>query len=135
MMKLTGIGASKGIAIAKVYKFEQPVLNVAKVENANVEAELARLQDATTKSAADLERLRENARVSLGEDKAQIFDAHLLMLNDPEMMSGVENKIKAEAVNAEAALDEVTNMFIMMFESMDNEYMRERAADIKDIKK
>ncbi|MGL4662648.1 MAG: phosphoenolpyruvate--protein phosphotransferase [Culicoidibacterales bacterium] len=134
-MKLTGIGASKGIAIAKVYKFEQPVLNVAKVENVQVDAELSRLQTAMEQSKQDLERLRENAMKSLGEDKAQIFDAHLLMLQDPEMNSAIENKIKAEAINSEAAIDEVTNMFIMMFESMDNEYMRERAADIKDIKK
>lgn len=134
-MKLTGIGASKGIAIAKVYKFEQPVLNVSKVESVNIESELSRLQTAIDKSKQDLERLRENARTSLGEDKAQIFDAHLLMLQDPEMNSAIENKIKAEGVNSEFAIDEVTNMFIMMFESMDNEYMRERAADIKDIKK
>lgn len=134
-MKLTGIGASKGIAIAKVYRFEQPVLNVEKVENVQVEAELARLHTAMEQSKQDLERLRENARTSLGEDKAQIFDAHLLMLQDPEMNSAIENKIKAETINSEAALDEVTNMFIMMFEAMDNEYMRERAADIKDIKK
>lgn len=134
-MKLTGIGASKGIAIAKVYKFEQPVLDVTKIENVNVEAELGRLHASMDQSKKDLERLRENARVSLGEDKAQIFDAHLLMLQDPDMNSSIENKIKAEAINSEAAIDEVTNMFIMMFESMDNEYMRERAADIKDIKK
>ena len=71
----------------------------------------------------------------LGADKAAIFDAHLLVLNDPELLTSVEDKIKNEKVNAESALKDTTDMFIMMFEQMENEYMRERAADIRDVRK
>jgi len=72
---------------------------------------------------------------SLGEDKAAIFDAHLLVLSDPELLSSIEDKIKTDKSNAENALKETADMFISIFEQMDNEYMKERAADIKDVTK
>ncbi len=70
-----------------------------------------------------------------GEDKAQIFEAHLLVLSDPELLTPIEDKVKTESVNAEYALKETADMFVNMFESMDNEYMKERAADIRDVTK
>src|SRR5699024_5792187 len=70
-----------------------------------------------------------------GEANAQIFDAHLLLLEDPELIASIEEKITAEKINAEAALHDATSDFIELFEQMENEYMRERAADIKDVTK
>ena len=71
----------------------------------------------------------------MGAEEAAIFNAHILVLNDPELISPIEDKIKTEQVNAEHALKETTDMFITMFEQMDNEYMQERAADIRDVTK
>ena len=72
----------------------------------------------------------------LGEEAAAVFDAHLMVLADPEMTGQIKETIRAKQVNAEAALTEVTNMFIAIFEGMeDNPYMQERAADIRDVTK
>ncbi|MGL4953182.1 MAG: phosphoenolpyruvate--protein phosphotransferase [Culicoidibacterales bacterium] len=132
-MEFKGIGASSGIAIAKVYKLQHPDLTVTKTTVEDVTAELANFDAALAKAEGELNKIRDNARASMGEEKAAIFDAHITMLNDPELMSGVRTKVQSENVSAAFALNEVANMFIMMFESMDNEYMRERAADIKDV--
>lgn len=101
----------------------------------NVEAEVSRFQDAISTSKTELEAIRDKAREDLGEDKAQIFEAHLLVLSDPELLTPIEDKVKSENVNAEFALKETADMFVTMFESMDNEYMKERAADIRDVTK
>lgn len=96
---------------------------------------MQRFKDAIASATSELEVIRNHANEKLGADKAAIFDAHLLVLNDPEVISSVEGKINDEKINAESALKETTDMFIMMFEQMDNEYMRERAADIRDVRK
>lgn len=133
MNKLQGIAASNGVAISKAYTLETPDLSfeTKKVEDTN--REIQRLQDALNLSKSELEKIKEHARQSLGDEHAEIFSAHLLVLSDPELITPIEDKIKTDKVNAEAALDEVANMFINMFEQMDNAYMRERAADIKDV--
>ena len=132
---LQGIAASSGIAIAKAYRLVEPDLSYEKKEISDVEQEIRRLQEALSVTKSELEAIRDKTKVELGEDKAAIFEAHLLIVNDPEMISPIEDKIKSEKVNAEHALKEVTDMFIMMFEQMDNEYMKERAADIRDVRK
>lgn len=86
-------------------------------------------------SKSELEKIKEHTKKSLGDEHAEIFSAHLLVLSDPELIQPVEDKIKSDNVNAEFALSETADMFINMFESMDNEYMRERAADIRDVTK
>lgn len=101
----------------------------------NVESEISRFQEALNKAKSELEAIREKANKELGADKAAIFEAHLLVLSDPELIAPIEDKIKTDLVNAEFALKETTDMFITMFESMDNEYMQERAADIRDVTK
>ncbi|WP_053218685.1 phosphoenolpyruvate--protein phosphotransferase [Virgibacillus senegalensis] len=135
MNNIKGIAASSGIAIAKAYKLEVPELSFDKQKIENPEAEIERLDDALAVSKQELEIIKENARKSLGDEHAEIFSAHLLVLSDPEMINPIKDKIKSENVNAEAALDETANMFIDMFKNMDNEYMRERAADIQDVTK
>ncbi|EMH0511023.1 phosphoenolpyruvate--protein phosphotransferase [Listeria monocytogenes] len=133
--ELKGIAASDGIAIAKAYLLVEPNLSYEKTEVTDVESEVKRFESALEVSRTELSMIREKAAKDLGEDKAQIFDAHLLVLNDPELTGPIEESIKNSKTNAETALQETTDMFIGMFESMDNEYMRERAADIKDVRK
>ncbi|HDT9595058.1 TPA: phosphoenolpyruvate--protein phosphotransferase [Listeria monocytogenes] len=133
--ELKGIAASDGIAIAKAYLLVEPDLSYEKTEVTDVESEVKRFESALEVSRTELSMIREKAAKDLGEDKAQIFDAHLLVLNDPELTGPIEESIKNSKTNAETALQETTDMFIGMFESMGNEYMRERAADIKDVRK
>ncbi|MBF2679850.1 phosphoenolpyruvate--protein phosphotransferase [Listeria innocua] len=133
--ELKGIAASDGIAIAKAYLLVEPDLSYEETEVTDVESEVKRFESALEVSRTELSTIREKAAKDLGEDKAQIFDAHLLVLNDPELTGPIEESIKNAKTNAETALQETTDMFIGMFESMDNEYMRERAADIKDVRK
>ncbi|EHG1740512.1 phosphoenolpyruvate--protein phosphotransferase [Listeria monocytogenes] len=133
--ELKGIAASDGIAIAKAYLLVEPDLSYEKTEVTDVESEVKRFESALEVSRTELSMIREKVAKDLGEDKAQIFDAHLLVLNDPELTGPIEESIKNSKTNAETALQETTDMFIGMFESMDNEYMRERAADIKDVRK
>ncbi|WP_446934633.1 phosphoenolpyruvate--protein phosphotransferase [Listeria monocytogenes] len=133
--ELKGIAASDGIAIAKAYLLVEPDLSYEKTEVTDVESEVKRFESALEVSRTELSMIREKAAKDIGEDKAQIFDAHLLVLNDPELTGPIEESIKNSKTNAETALQETTDMFIGMFESMDNEYMRERAADIKDVRK
>lgn len=132
---LSGIAASNGIAIAKAYRLIEPDLKVEKKSIENTAEEIARFRAAVDMSKSELQHIREKAAKDLGEDKAAIFDAHLLVISDPELLGPIEDKIKSENVNAEIALKETADMFIMMFEQMDNEYMRERAADIRDVTK
>ncbi|MED5076678.1 phosphoenolpyruvate--protein phosphotransferase [Geobacillus stearothermophilus] len=130
-----GIAASSGIAIAKAYRLETPDLAAEKRAVADVEAEVARFEAAVAKAKEELEAIKKHALEKLGEDKAAIFAAHLLVLDDPELLNPIKEKIQTERVNAEYSLDETASFFISMFEAMDNEYMKERAADIRDVTK
>ena len=134
-MNIKGIAASNGIAIAKAFKLIEPELTVVKSTISDVEAEINLYKEALVKTTEELQKIKVKAAQNLSEEEAAVFDAHINMANDPELLSQTTDKIKTENVNASYAFDEVSNMFIMMFESMDNEYFRERAADIKDIKK
>ncbi|GGI14616.1 phosphoenolpyruvate--protein phosphotransferase [Gottfriedia solisilvae] len=134
-LHINGIAASSGIAIAKAFRLENPELNITKKQISDVDAEISRLDNAIQISNTELEKIRDHANAELGEDKAAIFSAHILVLNDPELVNPVKDKIKSENVNAEYAMNEVASMFVQMFESMDNEYMKERAADIRDVTK
>ena len=135
MELLKGLAASRGIAIAKAYRLVEPDLSIVKKVVENVEEELKRFQMALESSKTELEDIREKAQVELGADKAAIFEAHLLVLSDPEFVSPIGDKIKLEKVNAEYALKEVADRFITMFEQMDNEYLKERKADFRDVSK
>lgn len=132
---LKGIAASNGIAIAKAYRLVEPDLSFEKKAVDNPAQEVERFRAAMEKSKSELDSIRENAKKNLGADKAAIFEAHLLVLSDPELIAPIEDKINNEKVNAEVALKETTDMFVTMFEQMDNEYMKERAADIRDVTK
>ncbi|HHR6621496.1 phosphoenolpyruvate--protein phosphotransferase [Staphylococcus aureus] len=133
---IKGIAASDGVAIAKAYLLVEPDLTFDKNEKVtDVEGEVAKFNSAIEASKVELTKIRNNAEVQLGADKAAIFDAHLLVLDDPELIQPIQDKIKNENANAATALTGVTTQFVTIFESMDNEYMKERAADIRDVSK
>ena len=132
---INGIAASDGVAIAKAYLLVEPDLSYDSEKIKDVDAEIAKFQNAIDTSKVELTKIRNNAEKNLGADKAAIFDAHLLVLDDPELIQPIEDKIKNEQVNAPTALSDVTGQFITIFEAMDNEYMKERAADIRDVAK
>lgn len=132
---ISGIAASNGIAIAKAYRLTEPDLTIEKRNIEDVQAEISRFKEAIQKSTVELEVIRDKAEKDLGADKAAIFDAHLLVLADPELINPISDKIQSDKVNAEYSLNETASMFITMFEQMDNEYMKERAADIRDVTK
>ena len=128
-----GTGASPGIALGKALVIEHSELVIEKKTIDNIDIEIQKLQDAVRVSKEELIKVKEKALSELGEHEAQIFEAHLLVLEDPELIGSAISKIRDEKVNADYALNEIKEMFVAMFESMDNEYMRERAADIKDV--
>ncbi|MBZ5964648.1 phosphoenolpyruvate--protein phosphotransferase [Leuconostoc gelidum subsp. gelidum] len=131
-----GIAASNGIAIAKAYLLVDPDLSFTKTTITDVTAEQARVDDALKAASADVEIIKSRAEKNLGADEAQVFEAHLMVLSDPEMSGAFKQKIADDKVNAEQAVKEVTDMYIGMFEAMtDNAYMQERAADIRDVTK
>ncbi|HID4737987.1 TPA: phosphoenolpyruvate--protein phosphotransferase [Staphylococcus aureus] len=133
---IKGIAASDGVAIAKAYLLVEPDLTFDKNEKVtDVEGEVVKFNNAIEASKVELTKIRNNAEVQLGADKAAIFDAHLLVLDDPELIQPIQDKIKNENANAASALTDVTTQFVTIFESMDNEYMKERAADIRDVSK
>lgn len=135
MLKIAGIAASAGVAIAKAFKLEHPDYTVTRREAADPAAELARLDDALAKSQQELEAIKERTLQELGEKKAEIFESHLLILNDPELLTPVRDKIESTKASAEFALDETASQFIAMFENMKSAYLKERAADMRDVTK
>ena len=128
-----GTGASPGIAIGKVLVVEHSELEIEKRSIVDIDEEVTKLDRAVEISKEELTKVKEKALVELGEHEAEIFEAHLLVLEDPELIDSAKAKIRDEEVNADFALKEIRDMFVGMFESMDNEYMRERATDIKDV--
>ncbi|AYG01486.1 phosphoenolpyruvate--protein phosphotransferase [Lactococcus allomyrinae] len=133
---LKGIAASSGVAVAKAYLLVQPDLSFETKTITDTANEEARLDAALATSQSELQLIKDKAVESLGEEAAAVFDAHMMVLSDPDMTAQIKATINSKSVNAEAALKEVTDMFIAIFEGMeDNAYMQERAADIKDVTK
>ena len=130
---LKGIAASQGVAVAKVYKLEQPVLDIQKVEVTDLEAEKAKIERAFAKTVEDIEKIKETAAGHLAAEELAIYDAHLMMAQDPEIKSEILDEIKNSKENAEYAAQTVASNMVSMFENMDDSYFKERAADIKDV--
>ncbi|MGI6606614.1 MAG: phosphoenolpyruvate--protein phosphotransferase [Peptococcia bacterium] len=132
---IKGIAASPGIVVGKAHLLkEYPiVINEQKIAVEQVEAELAKLNEAIDKSKRQLEVIRDKAEKEMGADKAEIFNAHLMMLEDEVFLDEIREKIKAESIPAEYALTLVVAAYTEMFQNIDDEYLKERAADIKDI--
>ncbi len=133
MNKFNGIGASNGISNAKSYILKDNMPSIEKVTIEDVQSEISKYDEAVNKAAQQIEKLKEGAMEKLGAEKAAVFDAHLGILMDPEMANQVKSKIENEKVNASFATSEVAEFFKGMFLSMDDEYMKERAADVADV--
>ncbi len=130
---LKGIAASAGYAIAKVYKLEQPVVTIEKKEGVNPTAEINKFNAALEKTKADIEAIKAQAEGKLSDEELAVFDAHLMMASDPDFAGQIVAMIENDRVNAEYAADVVAGNTVAMFEAMDNDYFRERAADVKDV--
>ena len=134
--RLSGIAASNGVAIAKAYMLVDPDLSFNEETITDTKREVERLHDSFSESKKELEIIKEHAVKSLGAEEAAVFEAHITILTDPELIGAIETKINDDKVNAESAVKTVTDMYIGMFEAMtDNPYMQERAGDIRDVTK
>jgi len=130
---MKGLGVSPGIAIGKVIVKKDPKIEIVKRNIDDVQKEVQRLKDALAKSKNEIKTIYDKSKREIGEKEAGIFEAHIMILDDPEMFEEIEKKIKDTKVNAEWALKEVSDLYIEIFKNMDNEYMRERVADIEDV--
>ncbi|MBV7271559.1 phosphoenolpyruvate--protein phosphotransferase [Clostridiaceae bacterium UIB06] len=133
-MKL-GIAASKGYAIGTVVIKEENELKIEERAVKDVESEKERFKKALQNSKEQLVKIKEKAEKEMGADKAAVFESHAMLLEDPEFAGAVEMGIENSKINAEKALQDVVDMYAGIFASMEDEYMRERGADVKDVGK
>lgn len=132
---IKGTAVSKGIAIEKALVLKKDVIQLTnrKISENAIEQELAQLETALAKSMGQIEKIQARALRELGPDKAQVFEAHKMLITDPVLRDSIVNKIQTEYIGAADAAFKVIEDLKAVFEMMDNEYMRERVADIKDI--
>lgn len=130
-----GIGASPGIVIGRALIVERKVSPVFRVpiKDESIDLEVSRFREALDKTRFDLNVLKETVTKSIGEEYASIFDAHALIVSDPSFADNVIQKIESEQINAEWAVQQVQDELEARFETFENEYLRERGADIKDV--
>ena len=128
-----GKSVFSGIAIGKIRVYKKNERQVKRVKVENPDAEMARFEEAKSKGIAQLGVLYEKACKEVGEANAAIFEVHQMMMEDDGYNESVENIIKSQGVNAEYAVATTGDNFAQMFSAMDDDYMRERAADVKDI--
>lgn len=133
MEKIKGIGASTGISIAKAFILKDDMPKTKKQSIKDFAKELKKLDDSIKVASKQISALKENALKKLGPEKAMVFDAHLGILTDPELINQVKAKIENEQINSSFAVSEVAEIFKQMFLSMDSDYMKERAADVADV--
>lgn len=131
---IKGTGVCPGIAIAKALILKEEELIVEKKSITDIESEKIKFNSALLKSREDLQKIHDNVLKDIGKDKAEIFQAHLMILNDPELINPTISKIET-GLNAEFAFQEVTTQMIQIFESIEDEYLKERAADVRDVSK
>jgi len=134
-MQVKGIGASPGYAVGKavILKRHDGGAERRRLREGETEAELARLRQAVERVSRELERLADETMRRAGEEQAKIFSSQMLLLQDPEYVGAVENAIREQGINAEAALDDVTAMTVEMFRGLEDEYLQARAADVADV--
>ncbi|QXO16656.1 MULTISPECIES: phosphoenolpyruvate-protein phosphotransferase PtsI [Vibrio] len=132
---ISGILASPGIAIGKALLLQEDeiVLNTNTISDAQVEAEVARFYDARNKSSAQLEVIKQKALETFGEEKEAIFEGHIMLLEDEELEEEILALIKDEKLSADNAIHTVIEEQAAALESLDDEYLKERATDIRDI--
>lgn len=130
-----GIAASRGYAIGNVFLYEEHELKITDEKVTDTAKELEKLQNAVSLCREQLEKIKVKTMENVGEHEAAVFEAHILILDDPEFVGSVETEIKNNATNAMKAVETVSNNLVMIFEAIDDAYLRERAADIRDVSK
>ncbi|URZ03521.1 phosphoenolpyruvate--protein phosphotransferase [Clostridium felsineum] len=128
-----GISASKGYAIGHVFIKADNEVKIVEKKISDIESEKARLQGAVEKSRVQLTKIKEKAEKDLGADKAAVFESHMMFLDDPDFIGSAENIISDEKINAEKALENVMKNYVAIFEGIEDEYVKERIADVKDV--
>ncbi|QGU96453.1 phosphoenolpyruvate--protein phosphotransferase [Clostridium bovifaecis] len=128
-----GIAASKGYAIGEVVIKEDKEVSIVERVIEDLDVEKKRLESAIECSKEQLMKIKEKAERELGSDKAAVFESHMMLLDDPEFTGAVVMNIESNKINAEKALSDVIEMYMNIFASMEDEYMKERAADVKDV--
>lgn len=134
MTKLKGIAASDGIVIAKVFKLEELEIQFEEKTH-SPSKELSRLTPIIDETKNQLIKVKESASKNLSKEEAQVFDAHLQLVDDPLIISEIEQLIKNDFLTIEAAISKSFKKFEDMFAAMDDAYMKERAADVSDVSK
>ncbi|MGB5174588.1 MAG: phosphoenolpyruvate-utilizing N-terminal domain-containing protein, partial [Thermoanaerobaculia bacterium] len=132
---LQGLGVSPGVAIGRAVCLSIHHLEVYRIPipAADVEAEVARFRDATQQTRIELEATRKRAHEQLGDGLAGIFEAQSMLLEDASFVNRVEERIRAEQVNAEWAVHKVSEEFLDRFENLESEHLRERGDDLRDV--
>lgn len=130
---MKGLGTSPGIGIGKVFLYREPELKVENKKIDSPEQELERLDSALLEASKEIDNLYNITLKNIGEAEAEIFSAHKMMLEDPEFIGGIKQKISQDNINAEFAVEETANSFIALFENIEDEYLRARAADLRDV--
>lgn len=133
MIKYTGKGVYGAIASGKISVFKRNEVSVKRVSVEDTDAELARVEDAKAQATAQLQEIYEKALKEVGEANAQIFAIHMMMIDDDDYNESIQSIIETQGVNAEYAVAVTADNFAEMFSSMDDEYMKARAVDVKDI--
>lgn len=132
---MKGIGTSSGIGIGKVFLFKEPELKIIKENVEDTNSEIQRFENALNDTKKEIDKLHELSLKNIGEKEAEIFIAHSMMLEDPEFIAGVNEKIENEKLNSEYAVNEVVNFYVSLFENIEDEYLKARAVDLQDVSK
>lgn len=132
---LKGVAASPGIAIGKVFLYTKKFaeINTQSIDEAMVEDEIAKFENSIKLTKEQIEKIKEKTEREFGKDKAAIFEAHLMLVNDSEFHDSVKNMIKNEHVTADNAVNQVIEQHASMMESLDDKYLKERAVDLRDV--
>ena len=133
MIVCSGKSVLKGVAIGKIYFYKKQEYVLEKKTVTDTEAEVARFEAAKAEAMEQLDALYHKALEEAGEEQAMIFDVHKMMLDDGDYLEAICNTIRKEKVNAEYAVSVTGENFAAVFASMDDDYMKARAADVKDI--
>ena len=132
---MDAIGISSGIALGKVHIYKEPEINVVKQRAVNTDYEIERLEKAIKKGIEEIDEIYDNALRTLGEKESKIFSVHRMMMEDPVFIEDIKRNIRENCVNAEWAVEEISNYYISSFQDIEDEYLRERIWDLKDVSK
>ncbi|RPI81268.1 MAG: phosphoenolpyruvate--protein phosphotransferase [Chloroflexi bacterium] len=133
MNYFSGIAASRGIAFGPIFHFRQSEVIITRNTVSDTQAEWERFLEALGIAKVQLQAIYETAREELGEEQAAIFEAHQMVLDDPDLLDAVHRMVFEQCINCESALSEASESFAKLLEALDDEYFRARAVDVRDV--